>query len=243
MFKMSEEALIVAGEFANLVHGYLVTLELGQRYDPNWSVESSTAYKMLRQCTGPESAKLFGARLGAKMDHDEVYRPPHVPSSRFASKGRMQGISVEENDLIVQGIAYKIGDWNTAIHKFIERFNPYRLQGAVQLMLETANNLRKAAEGVIKLVERTYRIALGMRPIEGTSEAEMVYLAIVKEHGTDLEAEVRMGLDNVVSRAENQLELMLERTVVWEGAVRKLSGQAMPVGRRISTDGEEWYAQ
>lgn len=152
----------------------------------------------------------------------------------------MQGISAEENDLIVQGIAYKIGDWNTAILRFIKEFDPHRLQGGVQLMLETANSLRKAAEGVIKLVERTYRIALGMRPIEGTSEAEMVYLAIVKEHGIDLGAEVRMGLDNVVSRAESLLELMLEKTVVRREAVRKLSGSAAPAGKQIYTDVEEW---
>lgn len=243
MFKMSEEALAVAGEFADLVHGYLVVLELGQRFDPNWSIESSTAFKILRQYTGPESVKLFGARLGAKLDCNEVYRPPHVPSSRYASKGRMQGISAEENDLIVKSITYKIGDWNKAIARFIEKFDPYCLQGAVQLMLETANKLRKAAEGVIKLVERTYRIALGMRPIEGTSEAEMVYLAIVKEHGTDLKAEVKMGLENVVSRAESQLELMLQRTAVRGKTMRQLGEQTAPAGRRMSMDVEEWYTQ
>ncbi|KAL0634045.1 hypothetical protein Q9L58_007063 [Maublancomyces gigas] len=243
MFKMSEEALIIAGEFADLVHGYLVVLELGQRFDPNWSIESSTAFKILRQYTGPESVKLFGTRIGAKLNCGEVYRPPHVPSSRHASKGPMQGISAEENDLIVKGITYKIGDWNKAIARFIRKFDPYCLQVAVQLMLETANRLRKAAEGVIKLVERTYRIALGMRPIEGTSEAEMVYLAIVKEHGTDLKAEVKMGLENVVSRAGSQLELMLERTAVRGKTMRQLSEQTVPAGRRMSMDVEEWYTQ
>lgn len=169
-----------------------------------------------------------------------------MPSSRHASKGRMQGISAEQNDLIVKGITYKIEDWNTAIVEFLEKFDPYRLLSAVQLMLETANKLRKAADGVIRLVERNYRIALGMRPIQGTSEAKMVYLAIVKEHGTNLQAEVKMGLDNVVSRAQEDLswlEPILERSKIREETELKLGGHRMPMERCISVDREEWYAE
>lgn len=172
------------------------------------------------------------------MENNEVYRPPHIPSSRYASNGRMQGISAQENDVIVQGIAYKIGDWNKAIHEFLKGFNPYRLQAAVHLMLVTATKLRKAADCVIRLVECNYRIALGMRAIDGTSEAEMVYLAIVKEHGTDLKAEVKMGLNNVASKTEESmkhLEEMLERSRIREQTERKLSGQ------RISVDEEDIY--
>lgn len=243
MFKMSEEALIVAAEFAHLVHGYLVTLDFGQRHNPRWSLETSSSFQELRYYTRRQSIPLFGARLGNKIDKNEVYKPPHLPSSRYASKGRMQGISAQENDVIVQGIAYKIGDWDTAISEFLRKFDPNHLQTAVQLMLDTATKLRKAANGVIKLVECNYRIALGMRAISGTSEAEMVYLAIVKEHGTDLKAEVKMGLDNVVAKTEEsigQLKEMLERLEIREETERKLSGQRMP---KMLVDEDDFYAK
>lgn len=174
------------------------------------------------------------------MENNEVYRPPHMPSSRYASNGRMQGISAQENGVIVQAIAYKIRDWNKAIHEFLKDFNPYRLQAAVHLMLVTATKLRKAADCVIRLVECNYRIALGMKAIDGnTSEAEMVYLAIMKEHGTDLKAEVKIGMNNVASKTEESmkhLEEMLERSRVREQTERKLSGE------RMSMDEEDIYA-
>lgn len=241
MFKMSDEALIVAGEFANLVHGYLETLDFGQRHNSQWSLESATIFQKLRHYTGRQSTTLFGTRLGKKLDLNEVYKPHHVPSSRYASKSSIQGIPAEQNEIIVQGIAYNIGDWNAAITEFLEKFDPYHLQAAVQVMMVAANKLRKAAKGVIKLVESNYRMVLGLRPIRGTSEAEMVYWAIVKEHGTDLQAEVRIGLAHVASKAEdemNQLEGMWERSKSQDETEQRLVGQRAPIGRDISADGD-----
>ena len=73
-------------------------------------------------------------------------------------------------------------------------------------MADTALSLRTAALAAIKLVEHDLRLALGLRPIAGTLEAKLVYMAIVKEAGKqgNLEARVKRGLWEVCKEGERR---------------------------------------
>lgn len=186
---------------------------------------------MLCSACADNSSTIFGERLGRRLDTGEVYTPPFSPSSRHASKPRYQGISSEKNDNMVRGIEYKIDDWNNSIKGFIESFDPYHPPAAVKVMMMTANQMRLAANGVIKIVEFHYRIALQLRPIEGVSEAEMVYLEIVKDRGGELDGKIKEELLNVAWRTERKLHTL--------AAVRSRpkSGSSLVRRRRVESGG------
>lgn len=225
MFKMSDEAITIAGEFASLIHTYLNTIELGQRTDPNWSLQKSSRFRKVHAHTGRKTSLIFGERLGTKLDTGKLWKPIYSPSSRFKSVPGDQGIPLETDAALVKGIQYEIEDWNKAIQTFIAEFDPYRPPSAVKLMLVTANKLKKAAKGVIKIVEYHYRIALELRPIEGVSEAELVHRAIVKEHGTDLGEVIRKGFLDVEWVTEKMWRL-------GEGKGKQVAGEAGESGTR-----------
>jgi len=163
---------------------------------------------MLCSACDDNSGTIFGERLGRRLDTGEVYIPPFAPSSRHASKPGYQGISSEKNENMVRGIEYKIDDWNNSIREFIETFDPYHPPAAVKLMMMTANQMRLAANGVIKIVEFHYRIALQLRPIEGISEAEMLYSEMVKDQGGELDGRIREELMNVAWMTEKKLHAL-----------------------------------
>lgn len=217
MFRISEEALIIAGEFADLMHQYMSQLDIGQRkLVPHWSIESADCFQDLETLTDGKSSNLFGERVGNRLDLGDVYKPPYVAASRSTSNAKLQGIPSNVNDALVRGIEYSIHDWNSTINKFILEFDPYRPPTAIRQMMDTANALRRAANVVIKLTEFHYRIALGLMPIEGISEAEMAYNATVEESGADLKEEVRTKLGQLAGATENRFTAYQQGRIIDE---------------------------
>ncbi|KAG0634960.1 hypothetical protein HOY80DRAFT_983951 [Tuber brumale] len=230
MFRYSSEANILVACARELVSGYVSNINLGQSFPAvthnTWNLSTSfPAFARVLSLTRGNAEVLFGKSFarrfqtsgGQQQQHEEetvkrsqIYRPP----------GEL-GLSRAEHERISSALSAQYIIWNNAIATLRANFNPLMPLGAVALMSHTALTLRTAALAAIKLVEHDLRVASGLRPISGTLEAKLVYLAIVKEAGKegDLGARVKRELSDVCREGEARWDALVRREL-GEGGYR-----------------------
>ncbi|KAG0134228.1 hypothetical protein HOY82DRAFT_554405 [Tuber indicum] len=204
MFRYSSEANIIVACATELVSYYTSNIDLGQYSSGStttihnaWNLSTSfPAFARVLSLTHGNAEVLFGkpfsrrfhTSTGQQEQHEEgmikkqqLYRPPAELAPSQA-----------EHERISSALSAQYAIWNNAIINLHANFNPLMPQDAVTLLTHTALTLRTAALAAIKLVEHDLRVAWGLRPIVGTLEAKLVYLAIVKEGGKENDFETRL---------------------------------------------------
>lgn len=220
MFRYSSEANILVACAKELVSKYTSDLDLGQpphttSTPSTWNLSTSfPGFSRVLSLTRGDAGVLFGKPFARRFqrhgdDEEEEEEDEEGEWGEGARTPRSYrppaelGLSRAEHERITSALTAQYAMWNNAIANFRAHFNPLMPLGAVELMADTAVMLRTAALAAIKLVEHDLRIALGLRPIVGTLEAKLVYMAIIKETGgkESLEVKIRRELYGVCKEA------------------------------------------
>ncbi|PWW77784.1 hypothetical protein C7212DRAFT_362603 [Tuber magnatum] len=233
MFRYSSEANILLACARELVSKYTSNLDLGQPSPTvgtanTWNLSTSfPGFARVLSLTHGDAEALFGKFFARRFqkprvwghgeeEEEEEEGEEGVRTPRFYRPAAELGFSRAEHERISSALSAQYAMWNNAIANFRAHFNPLTPLVAVELMADTALTLRTAALAAIKLVEHDLRIALGLRPITGTLEAKLVYLAIVKETGgkEGLEAKIKKELFDVCKEGEARWDELVRREYV-----------------------------
>lgn len=222
MFRYSSEANILLACARELVSKYTSNIDLGQLSCPfptlttpaaSWNLSTSfPGFARVLSVTRGDPKVLYGKSFASRFQthgaqqHEDGNEQGKVQRAQFFRPPASLGLSQAEHQRISSALCAQYAIWNNAIDNFSANFNPLTPLGAVALMADTALSLRTSALAAIKLVEHDLRLALGLRPIAGTLEAKLVYMAIVKEAGKkgNLEARVKRELWEVCKEGERR---------------------------------------